>query len=81
MCPNAGRDKDILARACDLGVAMQLTNIVRDIGEDARSNRIYIPTDWLKEKNIDLKIFSEALNLQRVSFNSKTFIRRSKSIV
>ena len=44
------RDKDILARACDLGVAMQLTNIVRDIGEDARSNRIYIPTDWLKEK-------------------------------
>ena len=51
------RDKDILARACDLGVAMQLTNIVRDIGEDARSNRIYIPTDWLKEKNIDLKDF------------------------
>ena len=51
------RDKDILARACDLGVAMQLTNIVRDIGEDARSNRIYIPTDWLQEKNIDLKHF------------------------
>ena len=44
------RDKDILARACDLGVAMQLTNIVRDIGEDARSSRIYIPTDWMKEK-------------------------------
>ena len=51
------RDKDILARACDLGVAMQLTNIVRDIGEDARSNRIYIPTDWMKEKNLDIKDF------------------------
>ena len=50
------RDKDILARACDLGVAMQLTNIVRDIGEDA-SNRIYIPTDWMKEKNLDIKDF------------------------
>ena len=29
------RDPDVLARACDLGVAMQLTNIARDIGEDA----------------------------------------------
>jgi phytoene synthase len=53
------RDKDILARACDLGVAMQLTNIVRDIGEDARSNRIYIPTDWLKEKKYRFETFSD----------------------
>jgi phytoene synthase len=51
------RDKDILARACDLGVAMQLTNIVRDIGEDARSDRIYIPTDWMREKNLDITDF------------------------
>ena len=29
------RDPDALARACDLGVAMQLTNIARDVGEDA----------------------------------------------
>ena len=51
------REKDILARACDLGVAMQLTNIVRDIGEDARNGRIYIPTDWMKEKNLDITDF------------------------
>ena len=54
------RDKDILARACDLGVAMQLTNIVRDIGEDARSGRIYIPTDWMKEKNLDIEDFMKS---------------------
>ena len=41
------RDADALARACDLGVAMQLTNIARDVGEDARAGRIYLPTDWL----------------------------------
>ncbi|NBC95902.1 MAG: squalene/phytoene synthase family protein, partial [Deinococcus-Thermus bacterium] len=41
------RDRDALARACDLGVAMQLTNIARDVGEDARAHRIYLPTDWL----------------------------------
>ena len=28
-----------LARACDLGVAFQLTNIARDVGEDARNGR------------------------------------------
>lgn len=43
------RDADTLARACDLGLAMQLTNIARDVGEDARAGRIYLPTDWLAE--------------------------------
>ncbi len=32
-----------LAHAVDLGVALQLTNILRDIGEDARRGRIYLP--------------------------------------
>jgi phytoene synthase len=31
-----------------LGTAMQLTNILRDVGEDARNNRIYLPMDELK---------------------------------
>lgn len=48
MCVIMGaRDADVLARACDLGVAMQLTNIARDIGEDAREGRLYIPHHWL----------------------------------
>lgn len=41
------REPDVLARACDLGIAMQFTNICRDIGEDARSGRIYLPDDLL----------------------------------
>ncbi|MFN4158574.1 MAG: 15-cis-phytoene synthase [Gemmobacter sp.] len=41
------READTLARACDLGLAMQLTNIARDVGEDAREGRLYLPTDWL----------------------------------
>ena len=43
------RDGHALARACDLGVAMQLTNIARDVGEDARAGRIYLPLEWLDE--------------------------------
>ncbi|KIC47896.1 15-cis-phytoene synthase [Tateyamaria sp. ANG-S1] len=50
MCVLMGvRDADALARACDLGVAMQLTNIARDVGEDALEGRLYLPTDWLAE--------------------------------
>jgi phytoene synthase len=47
------RERWILERACDLGVAMQLTNIARDVGEDARAGRIYLPLDWLQEAGID----------------------------
>lgn len=43
----------LIARACDLGVAMQLTNIARDVGEDARMGRLYLPLDWLREAGID----------------------------
>jgi 15-cis-phytoene synthase len=40
-------------RACELGIAMQLTNIARDVGEDARMGRIYLPLSWLRQAGID----------------------------
>ena len=51
------RDADALARACDLGVAMQLTNIARDVGEDARMGRIYLPLEWLRDAGIEKEAF------------------------
>ncbi len=42
-----------LARACELGNAMQLTNIARDVGEDARNGRLYLPRAWMREAGID----------------------------
>lgn len=47
------RDPQALARAADLGTAMQLTNIVRDIGEDAREGRLYLPLAPLREAGLD----------------------------
>jgi phytoene synthase len=47
------RSADGLARACDLGVAMQLSNIARDVGEDARMGRLYLPRQWLREAGLD----------------------------
>ena len=51
------RDRDALARACDLGVAMQLTNIARDVGKDAEANRLYLPLDWFTEFEIEPEAF------------------------
>jgi phytoene synthase len=47
------RSPQALARACELGLAMQLTNIARDVGEDARAGRLYLPLQWLREAGID----------------------------
>lgn len=47
------RDPAVLARAADLGSAMQLTNIARDVGEDARAGRVYLPLQWLEEHGLD----------------------------
>jgi len=46
------KSKKALDHAIDLGIAMQLTNILRDIGEDLRRNRIYLPMEDLNRFNI-----------------------------
>ncbi|WP_227368839.1 15-cis-phytoene synthase CrtB [Halomonas sp. M20] len=46
------RDEATLDRACDLGLAFQLTNIARDIVDDAEIARCYLPQTWLVEAGI-----------------------------
>ena len=47
------RDQATLMRACELGAAMQLTNICRDVGEDARMGRLYLPRALMRQVGID----------------------------
>jgi phytoene synthase len=47
------RSASTLARACELGVAMQLTNIARDVGEDARNGRLYLPRQWMRQAGLE----------------------------
>jgi phytoene synthase len=47
------RSHEALWRATDLGVAMQLTNIARDVGEDARAGRLYLPRQWMAEAGLE----------------------------
>jgi phytoene synthase len=46
------RDEDTLDRAADLGIAFQMTNIARDVVEDAEAGRVYLPGDWLREAGV-----------------------------
>jgi phytoene synthase len=47
------RHASALARACELGVAMQLTNIARDVGQDARIGRLYLPQAWMRDAGLN----------------------------
>ena len=45
-------EDDTLDRACDLGLAFQLSNIARDLSEDDAVGRCYLPVEWLVEMDI-----------------------------
>jgi phytoene synthase len=57
----AGEFGRALTSARSLGVALQLTNFLRDVAEDQRRGRVYLPQDMLREVGIDeLNAFDEA---------------------
>jgi phytoene synthase len=80
------RSPAALARACELGVAMQLTNIARDVGEDARNGRLYLPRDWLREEGVDVDawllapVFTPAIArcIQRLLHAAEGLYRRAE---
>ena len=54
------QDRQTLKYAHDLGLAFQLTNIIRDVGEDARRGRIYLPIEDLQRFEVPAKDLLEA---------------------
>ena len=62
-------DKQTLEYALELGLAFQLTNIIRDVGEDARRNRIYLPLDELEKFGVvesDIQAARESENFRKL---------------
>ena len=63
------QDRRTLDYAADLGLAFQLTNIIRDVGEDARRNRIYLPLDEIERHGVsvaDIAQLRETDNFRRL---------------
>jgi 15-cis-phytoene synthase len=54
------RDQPTLLRACDLGMAFQLTNISRDVPADAQMGRVYLPEQWLAEHGLSAHSLDES---------------------
>ncbi|HLD09412.1 MAG TPA: presqualene diphosphate synthase HpnD [Methylophilaceae bacterium] len=62
-------NRNTLKYAHDLGLAFQLTNIIRDVGEDARRDRIYLPLDELTQFGVsenDIIQGHESENVQKL---------------
>ena len=67
------KNKEAAKSAIDLGIGMQLTNIARDVYEDSKMKRIYLPANWIP--NISLK------NLNNLNeFNSENDVEISNAI-
>lgn len=67
MCPVLGvRDSEAVPFALDLGIALQLTNIARDIFEDAQRKRYYLPREWVEPEVIERAIAGDRLAIQEV---------------
>jgi len=78
-------ERDTLDRAADLGIAFQLANIARDIVEDARVGRTYLPADWLAAAGLAGADLSDPTHrpalaeiTQRLAVLAETYRRSSK---
>ena len=61
-----GVKHDMGARsAIDLGIGMQLTNIARDVYEDAKIKRIYLPANWITNISLNDLVATHALSLEQ----------------
>ena len=72
-------ERDTLDRAADLGIAFQLANIARDVVDDAKVGRRYLPDDWLAEEGLagaDLQDPSHRPALARIARRLATLADR-----
>ncbi len=65
------RDEAGCERAVDLGIAMQLTNILRDVGEDYGMGRVYLPADEMAAAGVGV----ESLALARITPELRALLR------
>lgn len=60
-------DERVLDRACDLGIAFQLTNIARDVVEDWENGRVYLPQQWLDQARLPAHRLGDPAEAERLA--------------
>ena len=71
------RDQATLNRASDLGLAFQLTNIARDVIDDAKLGRVYLPMDWLEAAGVPEHAVAENVHRQAVFDVTQRLLREA----
>src|ERR1043166_3784473 len=71
------REERVLKHAAELGIAMQLTNIARDLIEDADMDRIYIPLNWLNEAAIPAAEIAEPKHRDKLAMLTLRLLREA----
>lgn len=71
-------DARALAHAKDLGIAMQLTNISRDVFDDLALNRVYLPSQWLQEYGLNRQNLGVQNNRRELAIIVKRLISRAR---
>ena len=72
------RDEQALKHAADLGTAMQLTNIARDITEDAAVGRIYLPLQWIEEAGMAPEEIAAPKNRPKLALVTSRLLREAE---
>lgn len=68
------RDSETLDRASDLGIAFQLTNIARDVMDDAAIGRVYLPEDWLAQTGVPADGITDPAHRKKVYETSQRLL-------
>lgn len=68
-------NKNATSSAIDLGIAMQLTNIVRDVYEDAHMERVYLPSELIPNINLSMLKGQTKLNLKQENIISDAIFK------
>lgn len=81
MCHILGiREEVALKHAVSMGNAMQLTNIARDISEDRQKGRLYLPLNWLAEKNISEDELFKTENQKNLVLFQERLLKRADEL-
>lgn len=69
---------DTLNRACDLGLAFQLTNIARDLVEDARAGHLYAPADLAAQQGLTMDKIAAAPHAPQVLHLAQALVKQAE---
>ena len=72
-------DKSALKQAAHMGIAMQLTNIARDVKEDYERGRLYLPQDWLASEQLNSANYFDEENRARLFQVVKRLLNEAES--